>query len=109
MLIELLKRMGGVRVSLKFPSPSKPATTDFVERRRYARPLPVPDVVECDEDSAWAEWQEAVALQEKMDEEVLDGKAHTGQSIDSDTANEDTQPADLFPTEEQASKISRHS
>ena len=32
---------------------------ELKERRRTARPLPVPEAVELDEDSGWALWQES--------------------------------------------------
>lgn len=36
------------------------------ERRRFARPLPLPEVIEGNEDSDWALWEESVSFQDSQ-------------------------------------------
>lgn len=43
---------------------TKQAPTKTVERRRFPRPLPLPEVVEGNGDTDWAMWEESV-LQQK--------------------------------------------
>ena len=41
------------------------------ERRRFPRPLPVPEVVEGNEDSDWSLWEESVSFQDSQMQPVL--------------------------------------
>jgi len=36
------------------------------ERRRFARPLPLPEVIEGNEDSDWALWEKSVSFQDSQ-------------------------------------------
>lgn len=52
------------------------------ERRRFARPLPVPEVVEGNEDSDWSLWEESVSFQDsQMQSEWLTTKPMPVQGV----------------------------
>jgi hypothetical protein len=63
---ELLKRHtasrqlpGPAAVAIAEPAKSS-ASLGLSERRKLLRPLPVPEVIECDDDSAWDLWHQSV-------------------------------------------------
>jgi hypothetical protein len=66
MAFELLKRR---IASPQLPGPAEEASAEpakssaslgLSERRKLLRPLPVPEVIECDDDSAWDLWHQSV-------------------------------------------------
>jgi len=66
MAFELFKRRsapshppGTTPVANADPAKSS-ASLGLSERRKLLRPLPVPEVIECDDDSAWDLWHQSV-------------------------------------------------
>ena len=66
------------------------------ERRRFPRPLPVPEVVEGNEDSDWSLWEESVSFQDSQMQPV--GPTTKPMPLQAVTPGIDSEVIDPFAT-----------
>ena len=65
-MVSFFKRPDATTATQAATPTSKEPSLNAGERRRFPRPLPIPEVVEGNENSDWALWEESVSFQDSQ-------------------------------------------